>query len=333
MKIIIPMAGRGTRLRPHTLTVPKPLLKIAGKSIVERLVEDLVKVCGQKVEEIAFIIGDFGDQVEKDLIATAERQGAKGSIYYQKEQLGTAHALLCAADSFTGNVLIAFADTLFKTDTILDTSKDGVIWVKKVENPSAYGVVTLNQDESIAELVEKPAHFVSDLAIIGIYYFRDGDALKHEMQYLLDNKIATKGEYQLTDALDNMRKKGAKFYTSTIDEWLDFGNKDLVVESHGKVLQFIKNEKLVSDKAIIINSTIIEPCYIADDVKIENSVIGPLVSIGAGSSVCNAVITNSILQEKNKIENIVLENSMLGSHVDFIGKKYELSIGDYSKHI
>ena len=143
------MAGRGSRLRPHTLTIPKPLIPIAGKPIVQRLVEDISNVCNKKVDEIAFIIGDFGKEVETNLISIAESLGARGSIYFQEEALGTAHAILCAKESLKGNIVVAFADTLFKADFKLDNSSDGIIWVKQIENPSAFGVVKLNSTGEI----------------------------------------------------------------------------------------------------------------------------------------------------------------------------------------
>ena len=192
MKIIVPMAGRGSRLRPHTLTIPKPLIPVAGKPIVQRLVEDIVQVCGKEVDEIAFVIGDFGKEVENNLLNIAESLGAKGSIYYQDEPLGTAHAILCAQESLVGNCVVAFADTLFKADFKLDSSKDGIIWVSQIDDPSAFGVVKLNDENEITDFVEKPNTFVSDLAIIGIYYFNDGAYLKRELQYLLDNNIKDK---------------------------------------------------------------------------------------------------------------------------------------------
>ena len=173
MKIIVPMAGRGSRLRPHTLTVPKPLIPVAGKPIVQRLVEDLTNGVSEKVEEIAFIIGDFGDQVEKDLLEIAKNLGAKGSVYRQTEPLGTAHAILCASDSLSGNCIVAFADTLFKANFDFNTKEDGIIWVQKVEDPSAYGVVKVDDNNVITEFVEKSPTFVSDMAIVGIYYFND----------------------------------------------------------------------------------------------------------------------------------------------------------------
>ena len=247
MKIIVPMAGRGSRLRPHTLTVPKPLIPIAGKPIVQRLVEDIVKVCDQKVEEIAFIIGDFGKETEDNLISIADKLGAKGSIYYQDVPLGTAHAILCAAPSLDGNLVVAFADTLFRADFTLDSDADGVIWTKRVENPSAFGVVKKDEQGFITDFIEKPAEFVSDEAIIGIYYFKDGTYLKNELQYLIDNDIKDKGEYQLTNALENMKNKGSKFTSGTVNEWMDCGNKNVTVETNGKILGFCKRRRAIGE--------------------------------------------------------------------------------------
>src|SRR5574344_2789180 len=170
MNIVIPMAGMGKRMRPHTLTVPKPLIKVAGKPIVERLCEDIVEVCNEKVDEIGFIIGDFGKEVEEGLIEIANRLGAKGKIYYQNKPLGTAHAILCAKESLKGKVTVAFADTLFDTDMTFDTREDGIIWTHKVENPAAFGVVRKNEDGTINGFVEKPKEFVSNEAIIATNY-------------------------------------------------------------------------------------------------------------------------------------------------------------------
>jgi len=200
MKIIIPMAGRGSRLRPHTLTVPKPLLPIAGKPMVQRLVEDLASSCNSEIDEVAFIIGDFGEAAEKQLLAIADSLGAKGSIYYQTQPLGTAHAILCAKDSLTGPCIIAFSDTLFKANFAIDADVDGMVWVQKVEDPSSFGVVKVDENNVITDFVEKSPVFVSDLAIVGIYYFKDGDNLREELQYLIDNDIKDKGEFQLTVA-------------------------------------------------------------------------------------------------------------------------------------
>lgn len=325
------MAGRGSRLRPHTLTIPKPLVPVAGKPIVQRLVEDITKVCGEPVDEIAFIIGDFGEQVEKDLVSVAEGLGAKGSIYYQEEALGTAHAILCAKESLQGNLVVAFADTLFRADFTLDNSADGIIWVNQIDDPSAFGVVKLNDKNVITDFVEKPKEFVSDLAIIGIYYFKDGEFLRDELQYLIDNDIKDKGEYQLTNALENMKQKGTKFVPGKVIEWLDCGNYKATVYTNQRVLENIKNEKNIDDSAVIENSQINEPCFIGKNVHIKNSTVGPHVSIGENTIVEDSKIANTIIQTNTNIKNSTLNNSMIGNHVKISNNNQELSIGDYNE--
>lgn len=331
MRIIIPMAGMGKRMRPHTLTVPKPLIPIAGKPIVQRLVEDIAKVCQEPIEEVAFIIGRFGEAVESDLKSIAEKIGAKGSIHYQDEALGTAHAIMCAKDALKDKVVVAFADTLFKADFKLDTNADGTIWVQRVEDPRPFGVIKLNNDNEITDFVEKPQEFVSDLAIIGIYYFRDGEYLRQELQYLLDNDIRDKGEYQLTNALENMKNKGTKFIPAVISEWLDCGNKNATVYTNQRYLEYIKDEEgLVASTAKLENAVIIPPVYIGENVQITNSVIGPHVSIGNDTSVYNSVVSNSIVQESTAIKNSNIANSMLGNFVVYEGRQSDLSLGDYN---
>ncbi|KOS07125.1 nucleotidyltransferase [Flavobacterium akiainvivens] len=334
MKIIVPMAGRGSRLRPHTLTVPKPLIPIAGKPIVHRLVEDIAGVLNKEIDEIAFIVArDFGPVVEQDLVAIAERLGAKGSIYYQDKPLGTAHAIMSAKESMSGPVVVAYADTLFRADFTLDTSADSVIWVKQVEDPSAFGVVKLNAHNEITDFVEKPKDFVSDLAIIGIYYFKSGETLREELQYLLDNDITKGGEYQLTDALENMKQKGMKFVPGKVDEWMDCGNKNVTVETNSRMLGFIHadgNENLVHENVVLENATIIPPCFIGNGVTLRNATVGPYVSLGANTFVENSIIKNSLVQTSAVIKNAILDNGMIGNHASFNGKFSSISLGDYS---
>jgi glucose-1-phosphate thymidylyltransferase len=332
MKIIVPMAGRGSRLRPHTLTVPKPLIPIAGKPIVHRLVEDIAGVINQKIDEIAFIIHkDFGPQVEKELVAIAEKLGSKGTIYYQNEALGTAHAIMCAKESMQGPIVVAYADTLFRADFTLDTSADSVIWVKQVDDPSAFGVVKLD-GKHIVDFVEKPKDFVSDLAIIGIYYFKNGETLREELQYLLDNNVVKGGEYQLTDGLENMKQKGLKFVPGKVDEWMDCGNKNVTVETNTRLLSFLHRdgENLVDANVKSDNSTIIPPCHIGQDVILINATVGPNVSLGRGCHVVDSTIKNSLVQTHVHIRNANLDNAMIGNHATFDGKFTSISIGDYS---
>lgn len=326
------MAGMGKRMRPHTLTVPKPLIPIAGKPIVQRLVEDIAKVCGEGVDRIGFVIGPtFGKTVEESLKSIAEQVGAKGEIYYQEEALGTAHAILCAQEIMEGNTVVAFADTLFKADFVLDTSKEGIIWVKQVEDPSAFGVVKLNDQNEITDFVEKPKDFVSDLAIIGIYYFKDGAYLRSELQYLIDNGIMDSGgEYQLTVALENMKSKGTKFVPGQVTEWLDCGNKDATVFTNQRYLEYIKDSKLVADSAKIENSIIIPPVYIGENTIIKDSVVGPHVSLGDNSSIEHSIVKNSIVQTNSAIADANVINSMIGNFVMFGGKPQDVSVGDYN---
>lgn len=330
MKIIVPMAGMGKRMRPHTLTIPKPLIRIAGKPIVQRLVEEIVNVSKEKIDEIAYIIGDFGEEVEQQLIAIAQNLGAKGSIYYQHEPLGTAHAVLCAEPALDDKVIVAFADTLFKADFTLDSNRDGIIWVHKVEDPSSFGVVKTNNKGIITDFIEKPKQFISDQAIIGIYFFKDGENLKKELKYLIDNNINKGGEFQLTDALENMKKKGMEFFTGNVTEWLDCGNKNATVYTNKRILELSKFQELVAKNVKTENSLIIQPCYIGENVVIKNSIIGPHVSIGKNTSVDSSIITESIIQTNCNIKNANLDNSMIGNHVDYNGQIHSVSIGDFT---
>jgi glucose-1-phosphate thymidylyltransferase len=332
MKIIVPMAGMGKRMRPHTLTVPKPLIPVAGKPIVQWLVEDLTRVCKEKVEEIAYVIGDFGEEVEQQLIDIAVGLGAKGTIHYQDEPLGTAHAILCAKDALKGKVIVAFADTLFRADFTIDESKDGIIWVNKIEDPRMFGVVKLNDGGVITDFVEKPQTFVSDLAIIGIYYFKDGENLRKEMQYLIDNNIREKGEYQLTNALENMKAKGLQFVAGKVVEWLDCGNKDATVYTNKRMLDIKKGEMKMPSSMKSENSIIIQPCFIGENVEIKNAVVGPFVSVGANTRIENSVVSNAIIQTKSLIRNCVLDNSMIGNSAEYVQTPEQLSISDFSTH-
>lgn len=335
MKIIVPMAGRGSRLRPHTLTIPKPLIPIAGKSIVHRLVEDIAKILKEPVTEVAFILGDeafFGAQVVADLENLAKSLGAKASIYRQDQPLGTGHAIMCAQDSLSGPAVIAYADTLIRADFELDPQADAVIWVKQVQQPEAFGVVKLNATNDIIELVEKPTTFVSDLAVIGIYYFKEVGDLKTELQKVLDNNIQNGGEYQINDGIKAMMANGKVFKTGSVDEWMDCGNKEVTVETNSRMLGFLHQDgaPLVSQSVQLENSTIIPPCYIGEDVVLINATVGPNVSLGKGCRVENATLKNSLIQTNSHIKNASLDNAMIGNHARFDGNFTSVNIGDYS---
>lgn len=327
------MAGLGKRMRPHTLTIPKPLFPIAGKTIVQRLVECILEMTNQPIEEIAFVIGDFGKEVEKmlvEIIKKVSKTPIKTSIYYQEEALGTAHAILCAQASLKGNVIIAFADTLFSSNFKIDTKEDGVIWVHKVENPSSFGVVKVDKKNVITDFVEKPDKFVSDLAIIGIYYFKDGKMLKEELQYLIDNNIKDKGEFQLTNAMENMKNKGVRLIPGEVHEWLDCGNKDATLHTNQQVLKNENSKSIIDKTAKINNSNIIAPCYIGPGCEIDTCIIGPYASIEHDTIINNSIISKSIIQSNSILKNANICNAIIGNYVNYHGYCEELNLGDYS---
>ncbi|HHG84851.1 MAG TPA: nucleotidyltransferase, partial [Bacteroidetes bacterium] len=281
----------------------------------------------------AFIIGDFGKEVEAELLSIAEGLGAKGHIFYQDEPLGTAHAIWMAESLMQDEIIIAFADTLFVANFKLDRNKDGAIWVKSVDDPSQFGVVTVNPAGVIHELVEKPSEFVSDLAIIGIYYIREGEKLRAEIQHLLDHDLREKGEFQLTNALENMKVKGAQFVPGKVDEWMDCGNKTAVLDTSKRVLNLDSAANKLSFPADLQqeNVVIIPPCYFGSGVSLKNSIIGPHVTLGDNTNVCNSVIAMSIIGENSKVDNVVIQESIVGNHalVEYGAKN--LDIGDYSR--
>ena len=330
------MAGRGSRLRPHSLTVPKPLIPVAGQPIVHRLVKDIAKVLKQPIEEIAFVLGDpafFGDDVVQSLIHLAEDLGAKASIYRQDQPLGTGHAIMSAKPSLSGPAVIAYADTLIRAEFDLDPTADSVIWTKRVANPEAYGVVKLDSNHNIVELVEKPESFISNQAVIGIYYFKDVAVLKEKLQEVLDENVMNGGEYQINDGIKRMMADGRIFKTGTVDEWMDCGNKAVTLETNAKMLGFLKadgEEQLIHSSVVIENSNIIEPCFIGKNVVLKNSTIGPNVSVGSNTSIENSVVKNSLIQTETTIKNATLDEAMIGNHVKYNGEFTKISIGDYT---
>ncbi len=330
------MAGRGSRLRPHSLTVPKPLIPVAGEPIVHRLVKDIAKVLKQPIEEIAFVLGDpawFGDDVVSSLTELAEGLGAKASIYRQDQPLGTGHAIMSAKPSLSGPAVIAYADTLIRAEFDLDPKADSVIWTKKVDNPEAYGVVKLNEKEEIVELVEKPQTFITNQAVIGIYYFKDVAVLKEKLQEILDENIMNGGEYQINDGIKRMMADGKIFKTGTVNEWMDCGNKSVTLETNAKMLGFLNadnQEQLVDASVVIENSKIIAPCFVGKGTILRNTTVGPFVSIGKDCIIENSIVKNSLIQNETNIKNANLDEAMIGNYVKYNGKFTKISIGDYS---
>ena len=338
MKLIIPMAGRGSRLRPHTLTTAKPLVKIAGKSILFQLVEDAVKLANEPIEEMAFIVGDksfFGNKIISKLKSLAFKFDAKATIYRQLEPLGTGHAIMCAADSLSGKAMVIYPDTLIRFSESFEKNADAVIWTKEVENPEAYGVVKLNSDGNIIDLVEKPKNNISNLAVIGIYYFKEVSQLKIQLQNVINEKIIHSGEYQINDGLLKMMNKGKVFKAGKVTEWLDCGNVKSSINSNKKMLEFHHNDKndLVSKDVKLINSKIVHPVFIDKNITIENSTVGPYVTIYKNTKIIHSEISNSIIGESTVVKNATISDSMIGNNCKYKGDYKSISIGDFSELI
>ena len=329
MKLIIPMAGRGTRVRPHSHTVPKPLLPVAGTMIVERIVETFNRTLDRDISEIVYILGpDFGEDIKQPLREMSKRHNAKAIFEVQAEALGTAHAVACASDHLDGEVIIAFADTIFDSEEPFELGDaDSVIWLKKVEDPSRFGVAVYEGD-TITGFVEKPKEFISDLAIIGVYYFKSGKALKEKIEKVInDDMRGPGGEYFLTAALDMMIKEGKVFKTATVDEWLDCGTLPAWLETTGLITE--KEFDSVDDSKYP-GSTIIPPVFIGEGVEIENSTVGPKVSIEANTVIKNSKVENTIIRDHAHLEDVETEGSTIGAHTSLKKVKGKVDIGDHS---
>lgn len=329
MKLIIPMAGRGTRVRPHSHTTPKPLLPVAGTMIVERIVQTFGRTIDRKIDEIVYILGpDFGSDIRDRLTEMSHRQGATATFRVQQKALGTAHAVYSARDDLQGEAIIVFADTLFdrKTKVELDGA-DSIIWLKEVEDPSRFGVA-VHEGETITDFVEKPSKPISNLAIIGVYYFREASQLRDQIARLIDRNITGHGgEYQLTDALDALLKEGKTFRTATVDEWMDCGTIDAWLDTSCEMLA---KENPAVDPARFPHATIHPPVYIAENVTIENCEIGPSVSIGTGVTLKNSTIRESLVHDHTTIIDSTLERSTVGQHTVVSGLNGSIHLGDHS---
>ncbi|MFW5944450.1 MAG: sugar phosphate nucleotidyltransferase, partial [Bacteroidota bacterium] len=247
-----------------------------------------------------------------------------------EKPLGTAHAVYCAKSSLQDKVIVAFSDTLFKADFKLNTESDGILWTKKVEDPSSFGVVKKDGNGYVDGFYEKPQEYVSDEAIIGVYYFRRGEELKQEIEYLLNNKLMVNGEYQLTDALENLRSKGNLFTTSVVTQWYDCGNKISTVTTNREILKYYSRNELIHGTSEVDNSVVIDPCYIGEGVRLKNSVVGPYVSVENNTCIKNSLISNSIIQSDTHLERVNIVNSMIGNNINMEGKPSDLSVGDYT---
>ncbi len=360
MNIIIPMGGQGKRLRPHTLNKSKALISICGKTVLQRIIEEISTHVSQKIHFIGFVLADNIKEEKIDLKNYSKGIDAKPKFYTQKDPLGTAHAIFEARDLLEGPVIIAFSDTLFKTKLKIDDNVDGIVWTKEVTNPSAFGVVKCTDLGFIKSFVEKPTNNVSNQAMIGLYFFKEGRMVRSAIEKLFENNHKTQGEYQLTDAMSYMLESGAKITTQNVNAWMDCGNKEAILSTHKEILDTeaitdhliiqgastkengkaafetttfskkVSKKHKPGEKPHIYNSIIIPPVYLGKNTIINNSVIGPYVSICDNTAIYDSRIQNSIVQESVVVKNANLCDTILGSFVHFEKQPSSVNMGDYS---
>ncbi|MFN3305796.1 MAG: sugar phosphate nucleotidyltransferase [Candidatus Kapaibacteriota bacterium] len=321
MLAIVPVAGIGTRLRPHTYFLPKVLLNVAGKPILQHILDMLL---ANGFKDYVIVTGHLGDDVEKFV---SSKYDFSVKFVSQAEPLGLGHAIWCASEYFDGGpILIVLGDTIFdanlKDVLNFDTS---VLGVKRVSNPERFGVVEVDADGYVTKLVEKPELFISDLAIVGIYYIKNSSLLRECLDELLQKQIKTKGEFQLTDALQLMLHKGERFKTFPVDGWYDCGKPETLLETNKLLLSKSSYFPKIED------SVVIPPVFIADDAYVEHSVIGPFATVASGAVVKNSVVRDSIISDEAKVESYLLENSIIGNNAIVKGTFFKINVGNSSQ--
>jgi glucose-1-phosphate thymidylyltransferase len=322
MKAIILLAGLGTRLRPHTYSKPKPLVQVAGKPVLGHVMDSLD---GLQIDETIFIVGYLGEQIEK-YIADHYPQ-VRARYVEQNEMKGQAHAIRLAKDYIDQEVLIIFGDTIWETDfsRLKQVKGDGLIYTKEVADPRRFGVALL-KDGFVTKFVEKPETRVSNLAVVGVYYFRDWRRLLQSLDTVVDRNIQTKGEYFLADAMQLMIEDGARLEAETIPVWEDCGTVPAILQTNRYLLT-----KHGSHARDIQGSVILPPVYISDSARIANSIIGPNVSISDEAVVENSILRDCIISENARIESASLESSLVGKDARVRGTFERLNVGDSSE--
>lgn len=323
MKVIIPLAGKGTRLRPHTHITPKPMLKVAGKPVMEYILEDLQRL--GNIEQVVYITGHLKEKVEQ---YAREKFPVPSVFIEQKVQDGTAGAVALARDYVDQPVLIVFVDTIFDADlsVVKDLDVDGVIWTKEVEDYQRFGVVVTDEDDNMTRIVEKPSEPISRRANIGLYYIRNWKLLFEGIDHVLAQP-ANKGEWYLTDAFQYMIDHGAKIRVIDVEGWYDAGKPETLLETNRVML-----ERGRARRAGKVNSsTIVEPVYLEDGVELHDALVGPNVSVGANTIIRSSTIRDSIIGSDTKISNSKIKNSLIGSSAVVDRVTGTLTVSDHSE--
>jgi glucose-1-phosphate thymidylyltransferase len=326
LKVVIPMAGLGTRLRPHTWSKPKQLVSVAGKTVLDHVINSLTSYPQFEHIELINIVGYLGDQIEKHV--RENYPNIQSHFVIQENPKGQSHAIMLAREYLQGPMLMIFADTLIETDlSELDAEpSDGVVWVKPVDDPRRFGVAERGSDGCVKRLVEKPTDMKNNLAVVGFYYFKEAENLISAIDKQIERDTQLKGEYYLADAVNIMLDRGFQLRTESVEIWLDAGNRASLLETnryllahgHGNSQHFPKDQNVVIEP----------PVFIHPSASINTAIIGPNVSIGAGCHVSTSIIQESILEDQAKADGVILTNSLVGRRAHIRRRAGEVNVGD-----
>ncbi len=329
LKIAVPMAGLGTRMRPHTWSKPKPLVSMAGRTVLDYVLEQFDSVPKSLDVEYIFIVGPQGEQIREFM----EERHPDKKVHYvvQAEMRGQSDALYQARQHLTGPMVMAFSDTLVETDFsfLADEESDAVAWVKPVPDPRRFGVAEVDEQGYVTRLIEKPQDLSNNLVVVGFYYFASAERLLASIEEQMRRKITLKDEFFLADAVNLMLEDGARMTVKQVDVWLDAGTPDSVLETNRYLLDHGRGSK-EQPCGEMPGVTIIQPVFIHETAKIESAVIGPHVSVGANCELKQVIIKNSIIGEGTRIQEMMLEGSLIGRNVHLQGQPMHLNLGDES---
>ena len=326
MKIVLPMAGFGTRLRPLTWSRPKPLIPLAGRAMIDYVLDMFVGI--PSVEEVIFIIGYLGEQIEAYIDQTYPKMKARYVV--QEEMLGQSHAIWLAREGLQGPMIMAFVDTLIESDFsgLPSEQAEAVAWVRRVPDPRRFGVAEVGSDGWVRQLIEKPKDTSNDLAVIGFYYFQSSETLLEAIEEQMARDIQLKGEYFLVDAINIMLERGLKMRIEPVRVWHDSGTPEAMLEANRYALETLRSnsEKAAAREGVEIHP----PVYIDPSAEVRQSVIGPHASIGAECVVQRSVVKDSIIDVGSHIIDSNLSMSLIGRHVRVLGCDLPLILGDFS---